>query len=105
MRTIVLTILALAIVLMNFIGVRAPADSKECYAMDDDITKLVQSIDDNPDPLHADDTPSVHRLIEKGLPSVSPVLMLMMSESQHTRMRAQRVLEGVTVKQFGFVAG
>jgi hypothetical protein len=67
--------------------------------------KLVNSIDENPDPLHSDYTPSVYQLIEKGLPSVSHVLILMRSESQDTRMRAQRVLEGVTMKRYGFVFG
>jgi hypothetical protein len=82
-----------------------PLSMNECLAMDSSIVQLVQSIDDNPDPLHADYTPSVHQLIEKGLPAVPPVLVLMRSDSKDTRLHAQRVLEGITMKRFGFVIG
>jgi hypothetical protein len=78
---------------------------KDHQAMEKDIIELVKSINDDPDLLHADYTPSVRKLIEKGLPSVPYVLVLMTSESEYTRMRAQRVLAGVTMERYGFVVG
>ena len=72
---------------------------------DEEIIKLVKAINDNPDPLHSDHTPAVHALIKRGLSSVPHVLKLMTVESSDTRMRSQRVLEGVTMAQYGFVSG
>jgi hypothetical protein len=70
-----------------------------------DIKNLVKTINDDPDPLHADVTPSVLQLIEKGLPAVRAVLDLLDAPELLTRKRAQRVLEGVVMRRHGWVAG
>ncbi len=70
-----------------------------------EIERLIQQIDESPDKLHGDYTPSVYRLIEMGEPVLSQVLSLMLSHGEMTRLRAQRVLEGVTMKRFGFQVG
>jgi hypothetical protein len=97
--------LTILLPIMVFAMAIASLPVKEIQTMDKDITKLIESIDNDPDPLHSDYTPSVHQLIDKGLSSVTPVLKLMRSESQDTRMRAQRVLEGVTMRRYSFVVG
>lgn len=71
----------------------------------DEIEKLIERIDENPDWLHSDYTPAVDRLIEIGEPALGPAVELLLSERRVTRMRAQRVLEGVTMRMFGFRPG
>jgi hypothetical protein len=66
---------------------------------------LVRTINDDPDILRADYTPSVDKLIKVGEPAIPRVIDLMLSEHEDTRLRAQRVLEGVTLRQHGFVVG
>ncbi|MCB1037503.1 MAG: hypothetical protein KDD47_26970 [Acidobacteria bacterium] len=70
-----------------------------------EVARLVAALDEAPDKLHSDVTPSVRRLIEIGEPTLDAVLDQMLSESEPTRLRAQRVLEGVTMGPFGFVPG
>lgn len=70
-----------------------------------DIEDLVRTIDDDPDPLHTDFTPSVLALIEKGLPGARAVLDLLDAPELPTRRRAQRVLEGVVMRRHGWAAG
>lgn len=60
------------------------------------IEALVATIDAHPEPLHADYTAEVRALIAIGLPSLAAVLPLLMADAELTRLRAQRVLEGVT---------
>lgn len=62
----------------------------------------MQRIDVDPDKLHKDYTPAVHRLIEIGEPALNAVLELMAAEDELTRLRAQRVIEGVTMRMNGF---
>jgi hypothetical protein len=69
------------------------------------VKTLLARINDDPDILHADYTPAVHELVQVGEPALAPTLELMLSDDRHTRMRAQRVLEGVTLVQHGFVFG
>jgi hypothetical protein len=69
------------------------------------IETLVQTINDNPDPLHVDVTPSVLQLIKKGLPAARAVLDLLDAPELLARRRAQRVLEGVVMYRHGWVAG
>jgi len=64
--------------------------------MSEDIGRLIATINDSPDPSHGDLTPSVHALTRIGLPALPAVLPLLESDNQWTRLRAQRVLEGVT---------
>ena len=64
--------------------------------MSDDIPGLIAAINDSADPAHGDLTPAVHALVRLGLPALPAVLPLLESEDRWTRLRAQRVLEGVT---------
>lgn len=60
------------------------------------IAALVAAIDAHPEPLHADYTAEVRALVAIGLPSLEAVLPVLMADTELTRLRAQRVLEGVT---------
>jgi len=73
--------------------------------VDQRVKELCGRINDNPDMLRFDYTPAVHGLIEIGAPAISPALDLMLSDDQDTRLRAERVLEGVTLQDHGFVFG
>lgn len=64
--------------------------------MSADIERLVAAIDAHPEPLHADYTSEVRALVRIGMPALPAVLPLLMAERELTRLRAQRVLEGVT---------
>ncbi|ENO90768.1 HEAT repeat-containing PBS lyase, partial [Thauera phenylacetica B4P] len=64
--------------------------------MNNEIEHLVATIDAHPEPLHADYTAEVRALVRIGLPALPAVLPLLMAEAELTRLRAQRVLEGVT---------
>lgn len=64
--------------------------------MSEEIERLVQAIDDRPDPLHGDRTPAVEALIDRGLAVLPYLLPLLESGGDQTRLRAQRVLEGIT---------
>jgi hypothetical protein len=74
-------------------------------SLGDEIERLVRQINASPDKLHGDYTPAVLKLIEIGEPALPAVLPLMVSEERETRLRAQRVLEGVTMAMFGFRIG
>jgi len=63
------------------------------------------TIDDNPDELHLDLTPSVHALGEMGIEAIAPLLDLMSSGERDTRMHAQRALEIIVARRFGFRPG
>src|SRR5215210_619511 len=73
--------------------------------MSHDIPSLLAQIDQEPDKLHSDRTLAVEALIEMGEPVLGPVLELMLSPDRETRMHAQRVLEGVTLRFHGFRPG
>jgi hypothetical protein len=62
----------------------------------EDYARLAAAIDEHPDPAHGDYTPAVHALVRAGLPALPAVLPLLESPDVFTRLRAQRVLEGVT---------
>ena len=64
--------------------------------MSSDIARLIAALNDNPDPAHGDLTPAVHALVRLGLQALPAVLPLLEAEDRWTRLRAQRVLEGVT---------
>ncbi|HEX9988145.1 MAG TPA: hypothetical protein VGE45_06655 [Chloroflexia bacterium] len=71
----------------------------------DDIKILVQTIDDNANPLHSDFTPSVLKLSEMGIPGAKAVLDLLDAPRYETRLRAERVLEGVVMGRNGWEYG
>ena len=71
----------------------------------DDIEMLIRRIDDDPDPLHADVTPAVRALGAQGLAAVAPLLDLLASGGDDTRLRAQRALEAIVAARHGFRAG
>ncbi len=64
--------------------------------MSDEIVTLVENINRSPEPLHADFTSEVRALVRSGLPAARAVLPLLLSPDELTRLRAQRVLEGVS---------
>jgi hypothetical protein len=64
--------------------------------MKGEIEQLVTRLNDHPDPLHGDRTPAVDALVRYGLPALPHVLPLLESGDDLTRLRAQRVLEGVS---------
>lgn len=72
---------------------------------DETIAGLVAALDDDPNPLHADFTPSVMALIEAGLPGALAVLGRLDAAGRTTRLHAQRVLEGVAMRRLGWVPG
>ncbi len=64
--------------------------------MNKEIARLIAAINEHPDPAHGDYTPAVHSLVRIGVEALAAVLPLLDSGDAFTRMRAQRVLEGVT---------
>jgi hypothetical protein len=70
-----------------------------------DIDELVRTINENPDPLHGDYTPSVVQLRERGLKAAVAVLDLLDDPNYETRLRAQRVVEDVVKRRFGWAPG
>jgi hypothetical protein len=71
----------------------------------DEIQQLVQTIDENPDRLHVDVTPSVLKLTKLGLPAAQAVLPLLDDSKQLTRMRAFRVLGNIVMRHHGWQPG
>ncbi|MCE9548220.1 MAG: hypothetical protein K8T25_22335 [Planctomycetia bacterium] len=71
----------------------------------DAINKLIAAIDKDPDWLHSDYTPAVHELTKIGWPAIEPLLDVLLTTNEETRMRAQRALEGITMEQYGFRRG
>jgi len=59
-------------------------------------------LDDAPDKLHLDRTPAVVRLVELGPQALAPTIDHLDHPEVLHRMRAQRVVEGLTRRQFGF---
>jgi len=70
-----------------------------------DLEALLAAIDDDPDPLHLDMTPAVRALGELGGRAVPPLLELLLSDSEETRLHAQRALELVVYRRHGFAPG
>lgn len=73
--------------------------------VDAELAQLVATLDENPDMLHSDYTPSVHALSARGVPAARAVLPLLDAEDRFTRLHAQRVVEGVVNHAFGFRFG
>jgi hypothetical protein len=70
-----------------------------------EIDALIRAIDDAPDPAHLDITPSVDRLAELGFAAASALLPLLDADDAMTRLHAQRALEGMVYRHFGFRPG
>ncbi|MFK8004122.1 MAG: hypothetical protein AB8H86_31440 [Polyangiales bacterium] len=70
-----------------------------------ELAQLVATLDENPDMLHSDYTPSVHALSTHGVPAARAVVHLLDAEAPYTRLHAQRVVEGVVNHTFGFRSG
>jgi hypothetical protein len=73
--------------------------------IDKELADLVQKIDENPDRLHADVTPAVLQLMDLGLPGAKAVLELLDAPEWLTRIRVQRVIEGVVMRRNGWQPG
>jgi len=71
----------------------------------DTVESLIRRIDDDPDELHPDITPSVRALGAIGLAAVEPLLDLLLRADELTRLRAQRALEAILARRHGFRAG
>jgi hypothetical protein len=67
-----------------------------------EIARLIETFNEDPDPLHYDVTPSVLRLMELDLPGAAAVLDLLNSPELIVRRRAQRVLERIVARRFGW---
>lgn len=73
--------------------------------VNEEISRLVGAINDEPDELHGDFTPAVLQLMNKGLAAAKAVLPLLNSPDSGSRARAYRVLEGVIKIRNGWVPG
>jgi hypothetical protein len=69
-----------------------------------EIETLLRLFDEFPDPLHLDVTPAVLTLIDLGLPGLAAALDRLNAPERLTRKRAQRVLDGVVAKHFGWIS-
>ena len=66
------------------------------------VEACLRTLDDAPDMLHTDRTPAVRCLVEIGEPALEPLLQVLSSPAVTTRLRAQRAVEGITKRLFGF---
>jgi hypothetical protein len=62
----------------------------------------LKTLDDGADPLHLDHTPAVFALREIGRPALAPLFAKLEAEDRMTRLHAQRAVEGITKREFGF---
>ena len=60
----------------------------------------LRTLNDGPDELHLDYTPAVRCLTEIGPPALEPLLPYLLRDEEITRMRAQRAVEGITIRLF-----
>ena len=74
-------------------------------ALKERIDSLIDRIDVDADILHSDYTQSVFELSELGIPAMEAVLPLLNSDNSDTRLHAQRVLEGVVSRMYGYIPG
>jgi HEAT repeat protein len=65
----------------------------------DALEASLRTINDAPDMLHYDITPSVRALTKMGLPALKSVLPLLKADDERTRQHAQKVLEQVTFNE------
>src|SRR5262245_19748509 len=62
----------------------------------------IAALDHDSDPLHGDYTPAVFRLVELGEPALEPLCDELDRPDMLHRMRAQRAVEGISRRYFGF---
>ena len=74
-------------------------------AHDEALSACIRTLNDAPDEMHLDITPSVHALGEMGMRAVPPLLDLMLHDDEMTRLHAQRALELIISRRFGFQPG
>jgi len=67
----------------------------------DKIDYLVETINDNHDPLHSNNTPSIHALSNNGIVGIKAVLPLLESDDVSLRNAAMHVIQRATAKMFG----
>jgi hypothetical protein len=89
-----------AFVLLCFLVACGHARSKD--AVTPAIQDQLAALDDGADKLHLDRTPAVYRLIELGEPALVPLCDHLDHADRLHRMRAQRAVEGITRRGFGF---
>ena len=70
--------------------------------MNPQIQKEIAALDRDPDPLQGDRTPAVARLIELGEPALTALCDQLEHSDLLHRLRAQRAVEGITRRSFGF---
>lgn len=96
---------ALLVCLVVLTPLAAHAQSAVATPMPPSLGELVAHLDDDPDPLHADYTPAVWALADRGFEAAVAVLPLLDAPEAMTRLHASRVLEGVLARHFGWRAG
>jgi hypothetical protein len=69
------------------------------------MTACLETLNDAPDELHLDITPSVRALGEMGLSAVPSLLDLLTHDDEMTRLHAQRALELILEHRHGFIEG
>jgi hypothetical protein len=67
-----------------------------------EIQHQLAELDTGPDKLHLDRTPAVSRLVELGEPALVPLYDHLDDPDMLHRKRAQRAVEGITRRSFGF---
>lgn len=70
--------------------------------MNPQIQDQIAALDRDPDELHVDRTPAVARLVEIGEQALAPLYDHLDYPDPLHRLRAQRAIEGITRRSFGF---
>jgi hypothetical protein len=73
--------------------------------MDEDVERAIADLDHEADPLRADPTPAAIVLASLGLRAVAPLAGPLLSDSQESRVHAQRAWEAIVYARHGFRAG
>ena len=71
----------------------------------DALWACLSTIDDAPDNLHVDQTPSMQALAAMDRPALPAIIDLLLSEDRMTRLHAERALERSRLMHHGFVFG
>jgi HEAT repeat protein len=69
------------------------------------LAALLHTLDDAADELHGDTTPAVSALGELGLSALPSLLDLLMDQNEVRRLHAQRAVEQIIMRRFGFLPG
>lgn len=79
-------------------------DSSACHT-DVMVSELIQCLSVENNPASIDQTASVSKLVDIGLPAVPKLLDAYVYGDEITRMRVQQTLAGILMRQYGFVCG